>query len=38
MARSQHIPSLVYLEEALTVLFCFVDDASYALLNPHATS
>jgi hypothetical protein len=35
MARSQHTPSLAGLEEALTVLFCLVDDA-YALLNPHA--
>jgi DDE family transposase len=35
MAQPQHTPSLVHLEEALTVLFCFIDDA-YALLNPHA--
>lgn len=33
MARPQHTPSLAHLEEALTVLFCLVDDA-YALLNP----
>jgi hypothetical protein len=33
MARPQHIPSLARLEEALTVLFCLIDDA-YALLNP----
>ena len=33
MARSQHTPSLAHLEEALTVLFCLVDDA-YVLLNP----
>ena len=35
MARSQHTRSLPHLEEALTVLFCLIDDA-YALLNPHA--
>jgi hypothetical protein len=35
VARSQHTPSLAHLEEALTVLFCLVDDA-YALLNPRA--
>src|ERR671932_2718042 len=34
MARSQHTYSLAHLEEALTVLFCLIDDA-YALLNPH---
>ena len=34
MARSQHTHSLAHLEEALTVLFCLIDDA-YALLNPH---
>ena len=34
MAQSQHTPSLAHLEEALTVLFCLVDDA-YVLLNPH---
>ena len=33
MAQPQHTPSLIYLEEALTVLFCLVDDA-YTLLNP----
>lgn len=33
MARPQHTPSLAHLEEALTVLFCLVDD-TYALLNP----
>ena len=33
MAHTQHTHSLAYLEEALTVLFCLVDDA-YALLNP----
>ena len=31
----QHTHSLAHLEEALTVLFCLIDDA-YALLNPHA--
>ncbi len=35
MARTQHTPSLARLEEAVTVLFCLVDDA-YALLNPRA--
>ncbi len=35
MARPQHTPSLAHLEEALTVLFCLVDDA-YALLNPRS--
>lgn len=35
MAQPQHTPSLVRLEEALTVLFCLIDDA-YALLNPRA--
>ena len=35
MARPQHTHSLAHLEEALSVLFCLVDD-SYALLNPHA--
>ena len=33
MAQPQHTPSLAHLEEALTMLFCLVDDA-YALLNP----
>jgi hypothetical protein len=33
MAQPQHTPSLARLEEALTVLFCLVDDAYY-LLNP----
>ena len=36
MAQSQHTPSLAHLEEALTVLFCLIDDA-YALLNPYGT-
>ncbi len=35
MARPQHTPSTTHLEEALTVLFCLVDDA-YASLNLHA--
>ena len=34
MAQPQHTPSFVHLEEALTVLFCLIDDA-YAALNPH---
>lgn len=33
MAHSQHTPTLASLEEAITVLFCLIDDA-YALLNP----
>jgi hypothetical protein len=33
MAHPQHTPTLASLEEAITVLFCFIDDA-YALLNP----
>jgi len=37
MAQPQHTPSLARLEEALTVLFCLVDDA-YASLNPRAHS
>jgi hypothetical protein len=35
MAHAHHAPRLAHTEEALTVLFCLVDDA-YALLNPHA--
>jgi Transposase DDE domain len=35
MAQPQHTHSLAYLEEALTVLFCLIDD-TYALLNPRA--
>jgi hypothetical protein len=34
MAQPNHTPRLTYTEEALTVLFCLIDDA-YALLNPH---
>src|SRR3712207_5868128 len=33
MAQSNHTPRLAYTEEALTVLFCLVDEA-YAPLNP----
>jgi hypothetical protein len=33
MAHTQHTHSLAYLEEALTVLFCLIDD-TYSLLNP----
>jgi hypothetical protein len=33
MAYPQHTPTLASLEEAITVLFCLVDDA-YTLLNP----
>jgi hypothetical protein len=35
MARQKHTHSLLHLEEALTVLFCLIDDDAYALLNPH---
>ena len=37
MAQVQHTHSLPHLEEALTALFCFIDDAN-ALLNPHHTT
>jgi hypothetical protein len=37
MARPNHTPRLAYTEEALTVLFCLIDDA-YVLLNPCARS
>ncbi len=33
MARAQHTPPLATLEEAISVLFCLVDDA-YRLINP----
>jgi hypothetical protein len=33
MAHPQHTPALASLEEAITILFCLVDD-TYALLNP----
>jgi hypothetical protein len=36
MARLHHTEGLARTEDALTVLFCLSDDASYALLNPHA--
>jgi Transposase DDE domain len=35
MAQPNHTPRLAHTEEALTVLFCLIDDA-YALLNPRA--
>ena len=35
MAQVQHTPTLPSLEEALTVLFCLIDDA-YTPLNPHS--
>jgi hypothetical protein len=35
MARLNLTPHLAHTEEALTVLFCLIDDA-YAHLNPHA--
>jgi len=35
MAQPNHTPRLAHTEEALTVLFCVVDDA-YTLLNPRA--
>ncbi len=34
MAPTQHTPLLTLLEEAITVLFCEIDDAYYARLNP----
>jgi hypothetical protein len=34
MAHTQHTHSLAHLEEALTVLFCLIDD-TYTTLNPH---
>jgi hypothetical protein len=34
MAQPNHTPRLARTEEALTVLFCLIDDA-YRLLNPH---
>src|SRR4051795_6494283 len=33
MTHPQHTPTLASLEEAITVLFCLIDDA-YAFLNP----
>ena len=35
MAQANHTPRLAHTEEALTVLFCLIDDA-YTLLNPRA--
>jgi hypothetical protein len=35
MAQPNHTPRLANTEEALSVLFCLIDDA-YRLLNPHA--
>jgi hypothetical protein len=35
MAQPNHTPRLAHTEEALTILFCLVDDA-YMLLNPRA--
>jgi hypothetical protein len=37
MAQAQHTLTLASLEEAITVLFCLVDD-TYALLNPKCQS
>jgi hypothetical protein len=34
MAHTNHTPRLAYTEEAITVLFCLIDDA-YRILNPH---
>jgi hypothetical protein len=34
MAHPNHTPRLAHTEEALTILFCLIDDA-YVLLNPH---
>ena len=33
MAQPEHTPEFVLLEEAITVLFCLIDD-SYTILNP----
>jgi hypothetical protein len=37
MARIHHTEALTRTEDALTVLFCLIDDA-YAHLNPRANS
>jgi hypothetical protein len=37
MTHTQHTPTLASLEEAITLLFCHVDDA-YGLLNPSSHS
>ena len=34
IARPQHTPPLARLEDALTVLFCLVDDDAYPAPNP----
>ena len=34
MAHKEHTPEFVLLEEAITVLFCEIDDA-YRALNPN---
>jgi hypothetical protein len=34
MARAHHTRRLARTEEALTVLFCLIDDDAYALLDP----
>ena len=34
MAQPQHTPASASPEEAITALFCVVDDASYAPLDP----
>jgi len=34
MAHANHTPRFAQTEDALTVLFCLIDDA-YAHLNPH---
>jgi hypothetical protein len=36
MAHTQHTHSLAHLEEALTVLFCLIDDAYAHLTTPAA--
>ena len=36
MAQPIHTPRFAYTEEALTVLFCLIEDAYYAHLNPRA--
>ena len=36
MAHTQHTHSLAHLEEALTVLFCLIDDAYPASSTPMA--
>ena len=35
MAQPEHTPELSLLEEAITVLFCLVDDTTYAHLTIH---